>query len=540
MSLARSTIVFAFGTLLSRLTGLLRDRVVLSVFGASETLEAFIVANRIPNLFRELLSEGALSNSFTKVYAEICATDPDRGHKLLTNTLILVGFIGILFVATGILAAPLLVHLSTLLIEGADYSDQFVPLATQLTRILFPFILLMSLASIAMGALHQRGQFLITSTSPIILNIGYIFGAYVLAQTLRDRWGEIASQLSTDPMSLGLALGVLLGGFGQMIFQLAGLWQPVLKEHFRFTFRLPWDSDLKKIFILMAPMVIATSAGPINAQVNLIFATSVGGGALVWLNYSFRLLQLPVGLFGVAASAAVLPALTRAIAKAGGKIDLASSRIFQQAIEIVLWLLTPSVVLLLTSHTELIGLVFQSGKFQAADVAATGQTLFVYSFGLLGYGFIKVLTSFYYATDNTTYPMRVSLSMIAVNLLANVFLVRHFGHYGVAGATATTLMGNAALLFWGLRKYSLQFEGKELLRSIVATAVAGVCAGASILALRHSQMVDTATLTPFLDNGIQLTVAGILIAAVYFFAGMIRWRVGPKGALAAVKNFRRR
>jgi putative peptidoglycan lipid II flippase len=463
MGFAKSAAIFAVGTLGSRVTGLIRDRIVLAVFGASELHEAYVVANRIPNLLREMLAEGALSSSFTKVYTEVATKDNARALRLLRDALILITAIGTVVSVLGIFAAPYLVEASTTMTAESTYSDAFKPTTVVLTQLLFPFILFMAIGSIAMGALHKAGNFYLTSTSPILLNIGYIVGALVFAAGYPSLIPTGAAALEIDPTIFGLVCGVLLGGMGQMLYQLVGI-RKTLKEAFS-TISLPWSEDVAKVAYLMAPMIIATSAGPINAFVNLNFATQLGGGAVVWLNYAFRLLQLPIGLFGVAIGAAVLPTLTRQIVLSNGIYSGEPSKTMQLAIEIVLWLLIPATTFMLILSEPLMAVLFQSGRFQHSDVSATAACVAVYSLGMISYGLIKVVTSFYYSANNTKFPMQVSLSMIGVNFVANWLLAKPFGHLGIAGATALTIIGNSTFLLIGLRKYRLSWDRIAMFKS---------------------------------------------------------------------------
>ena len=523
--------IFAAGTLLSRASGLIRDMVVVGVFGASWLLDAFIVANRIPNLFREMLAEGALGSAFTKVYSAVSTEDEAKAQKLLKDALVLATILCLLLCALGILAAPQIVQLFTIMVERSDRPAEFFGTTVALTQLMFPFLLFAVLAAITMGVLHQSGRFLVTATAPIALNLGYIVGAVVFAKYFREHSDAWVVTFVGEPAISGLALGVLLGGFLYFAIQFVAVWRSVRLVG-RFSLPgFPLSPEVHNVVSIAIPAAIAASAASINVLINTNFATSLDSGAVTWLNYSFRLLQLPVGLFGVAIGMAALPALARAIARAGNKVDEGVSHELQNAIELVTWCMVPCLMFLLMNSLPLIDVLFTRGRFSASDAQATAACLSVYGFGVIAYGLIKVFTAFYYSVERTSYAMRASLTAVGINLAANYYLVETFEHIGLAASTATSLSCNALLLAWGLRSEGVAWKGNKLLLSLGLLGAGAACTW--LLQRFCMQALSGLDLGPEmkLESLMILGTNGILVVLVFLGLGWLRLGESPLHAL---------
>ena len=367
MSLARSSLLFAAGTLLSRITGLVRDRAFLAVFGTSELMSAFVIAFRIPNMLREMLAEGALGSSFTKVYSGLDTIDPVRAQRLLIDALFLMVLVSAFVCSIGIVAAPLIVRLMTAENESGPL---LIATATGLTRLLFPFLGFMALGAVVAGALHKKGSFFASASAPVVFNLCNIAGALSFAPLLETHGGPWIETYVAPKSITGLACGVLLGGLGQVLFQAFDLRHEIRKSFHTWRasgWSLPWSPDIKQVIVLMAPMALASGGGQVKTVINNYFATSQGPSAVVWLDSAFRLLHLPVGLFGIAIGSAVLPSLSRALAQAGGIVDGTASREIQKAVELVLWLMTPCFVFLVIHHLDLVRCLYESGRFTPED-----------------------------------------------------------------------------------------------------------------------------------------------------------------------------
>lgn len=503
-------------------------------------MAGFVIAFRIPNLLREMLAEGALGNSFTKVYSSLFADDTAKARRLLLDMLILMTALSVVVCTLGILAAPWLVELMTA--DSPNTTDEMVRTATGLTRLLFPFLGFMTIASVLMGALHQRGRFFLTAMSPLLFNIFNIVGAIWFSGLFVAYGPDWIEHVFADKAVTGFSVGVLLGGFAQMAVQFFGLTKEIREEFKEWKFRLPWSEDVKRVLILMAPMVLAASSGQVNAVVNTIFATSVSDGAVVWLYSSFRLLHFPIGMFGVAIGVAVLPALARAMTEAGGKITAKSSAEIQNAIELVLWFMAPCFVYFLLNALPIVQCLYQSGNFTLNDSVQTANALFAYSFALFSYGLSKVVVSFYFALERTNYAFKVSLVTMVVNYAVNYVMVKSFGHVGLALGYSVTQGVSVVLLLLGLRREHIAWNFPKLLRSLGVMAIC-IMLTAGLMALTNSIVlarVDLLNLPVFLSSLIKVVTNGVLCVALFVAAGMAYLRMSPHAALQLMKSRRRR
>lgn len=478
-SVVKKTFFFTLGTFISRILGLVRESVLAGVFGATSLLDAFLVANRIPNMLREMLAEGALGAAFTRRYALLKETSPEKAQSLIVSMLALVlGFVGIL-VCLGIVFAPSLLDLLTLFSPNHTENSVFYSNAVGLTKILFPFILIMALTSVVSGVLHQKERFFVSAVSPVALNLGYILGGLVLSKFFSENFTRELAAFGVDGSLFGLAVGVLLGGIGQGLWQVSVVFKELLPRG-KITL---FNEDTKAVIYMMGPMILGASAGQINVFVNTNFATSLEEGAVSWLGMAFRILQLPIGLFGVAIAAVILPSLTKKIAETGSNNSESVGKEFQNAVELVVWLMMPFLVATVFASTDIISLLLQGGKFDGRAVSMTSAALSAYGLGVVGYGLIKVFTSYYYATDRASYPMKVSFISIAVNFSVNFFLVEQFRHVGLAYTTAAVFCFNALLLWFGLKNDGLKLERARFKKSIMLALAAAFAAAAACYGL---------------------------------------------------------
>lgn len=517
MSLFRSSARFAAGTVLSRLSGLLREVVIAWAFGAGVAVDAFVIANRIPNLLRELLAEGALGSSFTKVFSSLHTKDPRAARIFYYQALFWFSLITLGIALLGMLAAPQLVDLLTFFRSSRVDATVFFTQAVGLTRVLFPFLAFMSVGSIAAGVLHHHGAFFLSAISPIALNCGYIAGALVFAQGLK-LWGPTwISTFIADPQITGLALGVLCGGFLHMLLLLWGAWQHE-SDTPSFLILKSFSEPLQKTLTLMLPMIAAGSAGQVNVLLNSNFATSAGPGAIAWLNYAFRILQLPIGVFAIGVSVAALPSLSRSISRGDGPEQL-GGQLFE-AINLVFWLVAPCFCFLAVNAEAVTQLLFQQGSFSSHDASMTGQALYYYSFALFGYGAMKVLNSYYYACDRTRFPMWVSLTTSGAHLGVLQVLTTHFGFVGIAIGSAFTLSCNALLLGIGLRPERLIWPWRQTIVNLLVLAASGAVA---LIGQYHVRAILTQTILANF-GGLKLQAfafifLGAAICALVFAAG---------------------
>lgn len=460
--LARSAGVIGIATMTSRVLGIARETVLAATFGAGATMDAFNVAFRVPNLLRDLFAEGAMTAAFVPTFTRVLhqrgRTEAWRVGNLVLNALLLVT--GILVVAGIFLAGPV-----TRLLAGAYKNDRdWLALTATLTQIMLPFLPAIAIAVAMMGMLNALRRFFIPALSPAMFNVATIACA-IAAVPLMPRLGL--------PPVIGLAIGTLIGGLGQILLQ----WPSLRKEGFRYQPILSFrDPDVKDILRLMVPGTIGVAAAPINVLVNTYLATSQGEGAVSWLTYAFRLMYLPIGIFGVSVATAILPEMSRQ----AGENDLAGMRrSVSTALRLMLVLNVPATVGLIALSSPIVELLLEYRRFTDRDTAATAAALMFYAPGLLGYSAVKIISPAFYAMKDSRTPVTISLLAVATNLGLNLFLVRVLGYRGLALGTAIAALLNAFMLLWMLRGRIHGFEGSRVLTTFVKITVASLAMGAA-------------------------------------------------------------
>jgi len=458
--LARSAGVISVATLASRVLGVARETVLAYYFGASAAMDAYNVAFRIPNLLRDLFAEGAMTAAFVPAFTR---TIEARGREhawrlgnLVINALLLItGFLSVL----GILfAAPITAFVAG---EFAAVPGK-LELTTQLTRVMAPFLTTVAVAVAMMGMLNSLRRFFIPSLSPAMFNVATIFCAVALVP-LMNRLGW--------PPVMAIAIGTLLGGLGQMAIQ----WPVLRKEGFRYRPILDIkDPELRQILRMMVPGTLGVAAVNINVLVNTYLAAPVDG-AVSWLGYAFRLMYLPIGIFGVSIATAALPDVSR---HAAADDVTAIQRAVSAALRLMLMLNVPAMVGLIVLAQPIVALLYQRGQFTAADTAATASALLFYSPGLLGYSVVKIASPTFYSLRDSRTPVLVSIASVALNLVLNVVLVRVMGFKGLAVGTATAALFNAGMLLMLLRARLGGLEGRRLAVAFVKISLAALAMGA--------------------------------------------------------------
>lgn len=479
VSTRRAAGVVGLAVIASRLFGLVREMVFAAMFGAGKLLDVYIAAFRIPNLLRDLFAEGALSIAFTTLFTR--AWDEEGGASAwdLANLILtaLIAFMGLLCLIA-IAGAPWLVQLT-------NFGFHSVPgkfeLAVRLTRILFPFILFVSLAAAVMGMLNARFVFGVPASASTVFNIVSIIAgvglAYAFDAGARATWRH---PVFSENALYGVSLGVLLGGVAQLAVQLPALW----RLGFRFRWRFDaGDPRLARLWALMWPSVIAGSAVQVNVLVNGMFASEINGGQS-WLACAFRLMQFPIGLFGVSLATATLPAVTRAHARGDMTAFAATAR---DSLRLAWFLALPAAAGLAALAHPLIGLIYQHGRFSARDTDQTALALQAYAIGLAGYAAIKVLVPCFYALGEPKTPLRISLIGIGVNLALNLagFVILRLGHAGLALTTSLVALINIAQLSLALSRRIDMGSAREWASFLGRCFVAALaCGGAAWLAER--------------------------------------------------------
>jgi putative peptidoglycan lipid II flippase len=442
--------MIAAAVMLSRVLGLVREVLFNALFGTA-AMGLFLIAFRLPNLLRDLFAEGALSTAFITVFSQKIEKEGEASawalaSKMLTLTAVFMSGISLL----GIIFAEPLVHLLAPGFEAADAGFTIL-----LTRIMYPFILLVSLAALVMGLLNSRQIFTAPALASSFFNIGSILGGVAFGWGLDPAFGREALT--------GLAIGTLVGGFLQLAIQFPSL----RKAGYRFVADFRWnDSGIEKILTLMVPSVIAASAVQINVLVNSRFASYAGAEAVTWLNSAFRLMQLPIGVFGVAVATITLPVISRIAA------DTDTSRFgptLGRAMRLAVFLTLPSAVGLWFMADPVIGLVYQHGNFTSHDTLQTALALQYYTIGLVAYSCIKVLSPAFYAINRKWTPMLVSFGSVALNIALNNYFMFRLGlaHKGLALSTTICATLNFGVLYLLMRPAARTLESGKFL-SILA------------------------------------------------------------------------
>lgn len=464
--------------MLSRVTGLVREIVMARLFGAGMAYDAFLLGFRIPNLARDLFAEGALSAAFIPVFTEYLTTRDKKEAGELAN---LVATAQILFVGglclLGVIFSPVLVNL---LAPGFHDVPGKFGLAVTMTRVMFPFLLLVALAAQAMGVLNACNRFAVPAMASSFFNLGSVGFGLVVGFWLGPRLG-------IEPIT-GMAIGVVLGGALQLLWQVPSL----RRSGFGYHLRINWsDPGLRRIIGLMGPAILGAAAVQINVMVNTNFASRIedplrgADGPVSWLGYAFRFMQLPLGVFGVAIAAATLPSISRSAAS--GKID-EFRRTLSRSLGMVFLLTVPSSVGLVVLGQPMIALIYQGGKFEIYDTQQTALALSCYAVGLAGYSAIKVLAPAFYALGDSRTPMIVSLLSIGINLAAVLTLLTYtnLGHAGLALSTSVVALFGFLVLFWILRNRIAGIYGRSLTASLVRVIGASTVMGVAVAFLSRA------------------------------------------------------
>ncbi len=436
----RATGVVGIAILCSRVLGLIREMVFAGLFGAGKNLDAFLMAFRLPNLLRDLFAEGALSTAFITTFSQKIAVDGDESawrlaNKVATLTAVFMSAVTLL----GILFAPQLVDLLT----WGSWSPDKTALTILLTRIMWPFMLLVSLAALVMGILNAKHVFGPPAMASSYFNLGSIIGGVAIGWWLDPHFG--ARSL------VGLAIGTLIGGAWQLTGQFPSLRRVGYKYRADFQWR---DEGVRAVLTLMGPAVIAASAVQVNVLINSGFAASLGNGPVSWLNIAFRLMQLPLGIFGVAIGTVTLPLVSKSVAV--GNMDEFRA-ILARGIRLAFLLTIPSAIGLAMLASPIISVIYQHGRFTAEMTRETA------------------VTPAFYAIGQRNTPMIVSFLAIGANLFLNwLFTFRlGWGHRGLAFSTSLVATINFFLLYALMRRHARRLETRQMLIGIGKICLAG-------------------------------------------------------------------
>jgi putative peptidoglycan lipid II flippase len=465
--LARSAGLISLATMASRLLGVAREVVLAALFGASSgpAMDAFNVAFRVPNLVRDLFAEGAMTAAFVPTFSRTLAAKGREAAWHLGNLVInaLLVVTGMLVVLGIIFAAPI----TGLITAGERFAE--IPgklaLTTQLTRIMLPFLTTVAVAVAMMGMLNSLHRFFLPALSPAMFNVMTIVCAFTLV--------PVMPSFGLEPI-VGIAIATVLGGIGQVVVQ----WPALRQEGFRYRPTLDFvNPELREILRLMGPATLGLAAVQINVMVNTWLASSQPQGAISWLQAAFRLMYLPIGLFGVSIATAALPDLSKHAAATDKE---AMRRTISSGLRMMLMLNVPATIGLIALAQPIIEFLLQRGEFRPHDTEGTAAALMFYAPGLVGYSAVKIASPSFYSLGDSRTPVIASILSVGLNLALNLYLVRVMGYQGLALGTAIAALFNAAtLLFWLRRRLDGLDErrlGLALVKILIASALMGIAA----------------------------------------------------------------
>ncbi len=450
----------SIATTASRILGFVRDILLARIFGATGSTDAFFIAYRIPNLFRELFAEGSMSAAFIPVFTETLSKESDKeAQRLVSAVLAFLLSVVSAICLLGVLFAPEVV---TVIAPGFIDTPEKFSLTVQLTRIMFPFLFFISLAALAKGVLNSLRSFFIPALAPVFLNLSIITSALFFAH-----------RFTTPLAAIGLAVSV--GGALQVAIQMPDLIKKrfLVRPHFSFS-----HPGLKKVLRLILPAIVGMGVAQINIFISTVFVSFLPGGAATYLYYSMRFVHLPIGIFGVAMATAVLPTLSKQAAK--GDTD-ALRETFSFSLRLLFFITLPAMAGLMALSEPIIQVLLQRGEFSAEATAQTAYALMFYSSGLWAFVGTRIAASTFYSMQDTKTPVKIAALSVATNIIFSFILIGPLQHGGLALANAIASAVNFILLFHLLRKKLGRLDSRKIIRSFIKTAAAALVMGAAAI-----------------------------------------------------------
>ncbi len=511
--IARAAGLMSAATFISRILGFIKDMILAKFFGATATADVFFVAFRIPNLLRELFAEGSMSSAFIPVLTEY----QTKHGREEANRLVRAVFIFILIAAgiictAGIIFAPAIVSVIApgFLSNPDKFSD-----AVLLTRIMFPFLLFISLAAITMGALNTRGVFFVPALAPAMLNIMIIVSIFALSAQF------------VNPI-IAVAIGVTAGGLVQFLFQLPSFF----KQGYSFRSQTPplnppippldkggnggvWHPGLKKMGLLIIPATAGMAVTQINIFVSTMLASFLPEGSITYLYYSMRLIQLPIGVFGVAIAMAALPALSEHSIR--GEIDKMKED-FSFSLRLLFFMTVPAMIGLIALKEPIVSTLFQRGKFDYVATLGTSEALMFYSLGIWAIVGAKIATAAFYSMQDTKTPVKIAAAAVLINILFSLALMGPMKHSGLALANTIAAGSNFVLLFYFLQKGIGGFGAKKIAGSFLKTLSASLVMGIAGWFIVRSEIWSINEIWQM--SGYSLQKAAYLTATIAICAGI--------------------
>lgn len=501
MNLIRAAATVSGLTLLSRITGLVRENLTASIFGASGLTDAFFVAFRLPNLLRRLFAEGAFSQAFVPMLAQARTEGDDAAMRGMIDRIATALFWVLLAVSVaGVAGAPALVWITA---SGLASDPEAYDAAIVMTRWMFPYILMISLVALSAGILNTWRRFAVPAFAPVLLNLCFIGAALLLAPLF-------------DPPVYALAAGVVAGGVAQLAIQIPALRRIGMLPRIGFGVAGAFaDPRTRRLLKQMGPAVLSVSVAQISLVINTHIASHLAAGSVSWVSYADRLMEFPTALLGVALGTVLLPSLSRAAAE---ERNTDYSSLLDWGLRLVVLLALPCAVGLALAAEPLTALLFHYGRFDAEDVSMTRMAVVGYSVGLVGLIAIKVLAPGFYAKQDVRTPVRIALLVLAVTQGLNLLLVPIFAHAGLALSISIGALANATLLLVGLIRRGLFVPAPGWGRFLLQISVASV-ALATMLALTVNRIDWIAMRAePMLRIGLTL---GLVAAAAGVYGSVL-------------------
>ena len=460
IKVARAAGVVGAATLLSRVMGYVRDMVMSWAFGTSAAADAFYVAYRIPNLLRELLAEGSMSAAFIPVFTETLTKGTKEEARHLANA-VFARLLVILVIVTGIgiIFAPYIVKAIAWGWKIENQREKFL-MASTLTQMMFPYLLFIGLAALAMGMLNSLRSFLYPALSPVMLNVMTIGSVVLLAPRM------------PEPI-MGAAIGVVLGGMCQFLIQLPGLRKQgmMLKPQFS-----PSHPGVRKIGKLAVPVLLSSSVTQLNIFISTILASFLATGSITFLFYGMRFIHFPLGIFGVAIATAVLPTLSAQAAKQEME-DFRDT--LSLGLRLVFFIMFPAMAGLIMLRVPIVNLLLEHGEFNRMSTIGTASALLYYAVGLWAFAGVRVLSQAFYSLQDTKTPVRIAMLALAANIVLSVVLIQTpLQHGGLALANSLAAALNITLLTKRLRKKIGRMDGRRIFASLLKIVPASIVMGA--------------------------------------------------------------
>jgi putative peptidoglycan lipid II flippase len=495
-------------TLISRVLGLIRDVVVASIMGAGAGADVFILANKIPNFLRRLFAEGAFAQAFIPVLTEVKqnGTEQDLKHFIakVAGTL---GVIVTLVTIVGVIASPVVIALFGTgwfidYLNGSPGGDKY-ELASSMLKITFPYLMFISLTGLSGAVLNTLNKFAVSAFTPVLLNVGMISCAILLSPQF-------------EQPAYALAWGVFFGGLLQLLFQLPFLYRAGVLVKPQWGWH---DPSVVKVRTLMIPALFGVSVGQLNLLFDTFIASFLGTGPISWLYFSDRLLEFPLGLFGIAIATVILPTLSRNHSNDDAQ---AFAKNMDWGIRMVCILGIPAAAGLILLAEPLLLVIFYRGEFTLDDAAKASFSLMAYGTGLLSFMLVKVLAPGFFSRQDTKTPVKIGIGCMVANMGFNVIFVIPYGYVGLAIATSLSAALNAIWLYVLLNKQGVYQLSRETLMLILKVFVASLCM--TVVVLYLSPAIEYWQVASLIQNIMQLAIligsAALTFIVSLFLLGM--------------------